>query len=79
MKDRDRVKLAIAAQGRDRVKLATAAHLLNDDHLVWSADFEAIREPLAKLLNQAATSVARNPVIVEIADKLLIEEYDLTI
>jgi len=64
---------------RDRVKLATAAHLLNDDHLVWSADFEAIREPLAKLLNQAANSVAHNPELVEIADKLLIEEYDLTI
>ena len=64
---------------RDRVKLATAAHLLNDDHLVWSDDFEAIRGPLADLLNQAAKYGAFWPVIVEIADKLLIEEYDLTI
>lgn len=66
-------------KGKDRAKLVTAAHLLQDDHLVWSEDFEAIREPLWKLLNQAVIYGAFSPVILEIADKLLIEEYDLTV
>lgn len=66
-------------KGNDRAKLETAAYLLQDDHLVWSEDFEAIREPLWRLLNQAAIYGAFSPVILEIADKLLIEEYDLTV
>lgn len=66
-------------KGKDRAKLVTAAHLLQDDHLVWSSDLEAIRKPLAKLLTHAATLGAFSPILLEIADKLLIEEYDLTV
>lgn len=66
-------------KGKDKVKLTTAAALLEDRHLIWSADFEAIREPLGQLLKHAALYGAFSPVILEIADKLLIEEYDLTI
>lgn len=32
------------------MSLHEALKLLKDDHLVWSEDFESVREPLAKLL-----------------------------
>ena len=34
----------------DAGKLTSAITLLRDENLVWSADFDAIREPLKKLL-----------------------------
>lgn len=64
---------------RAKVDLLTAAHLLQDKHLVWSDDFEAIRKPLAALLQEAATRESRNAHIQEIADRLLEEEFDITV
>lgn len=64
---------------KDRVLVNQAVGLLQDKNLVWSADFEAIREPLARWLN--SETLIRPPGIfaVQIADALLIEENDLTV
>lgn len=39
----------------DRALLLQAAELLQDSNLVWSADFESIREPLSALLRVQAS------------------------
>ena len=62
-----------------RVKYATAAHLLLDENLVWSEDFDAIRKPLAALMVEAQYAIIRSPQLQEIADKLLEDEYDITV
>lgn len=55
-----------------------AAGLLEAD-LVWSPDFEALREPLAKYLRaKSALGIANNFYLREIVTRLLDEENDLT-
>jgi hypothetical protein len=55
-----------------------AAGLLEAD-LVWSPDFETLREPLAKYLRvKAGLGTANNPHLVELVARLLEDENDLT-
>jgi hypothetical protein len=56
-----------------------AAGLLEAD-LVWSPDFESLREPLAKYLRiKSGLGTANNPYLREIVARLLREENDLGI
>ena len=56
-----------------------AAGLLSAD-LVWSPDFNTIREPLAEYLrNKSALGSANHPALVEIVNRLLFEENDLSV
>ncbi|NBU22786.1 MAG: hypothetical protein EBS38_02585 [Actinobacteria bacterium] len=56
-----------------------AAGLLEAD-LVWSPDFDSIREPLAKYLRVVSSlGVANNPHLREVVNRLLKEENDLGI
>lgn len=56
-----------------------AAGLLEAD-LVWSPDFEALRQPLAAYLRvKSGLGTANNPHLVEIVNRLLQEENDLGI
>jgi len=66
-------------RGKDSAKIMTAVYLLKDKHLVWSSDFEAIREPLAALLEQSVYLRFESQHIKEVADAILSEEYDITI
>ena len=58
---------------------AQASMLLRDDHLIWSEDFEAIRKPLAALIDLEASSYRFNPFLVQICQTLIAEENDITI
>lgn len=63
----------------DRVTLdfLQAAGLLEAD-LVWSPDFESIREPLAQYLRvKAGLGSANNHYLREIVNRLLEDENDL--
>lgn len=65
----------------DRVSLdfLQAAGLLEAD-LVWSPDFESIREPLAKYLRlKAGLGQANNHYLRQLVNSLLQEENDLGI
>ena len=56
-----------------------AAGLLSAD-LVWSPDFNAIRKPLAEyLIAKSALGSANHPALVELVNRLLFEENDLSI
>jgi hypothetical protein len=56
-----------------------AAGLLEAD-LVWSPDFESIREPLAKYLRVKSTlGSANNPHLRDVVNRLLQDENDLGI
>lgn len=56
-----------------------AAGLLESD-LVWSTDFETLRQPLAAYLRvKAGLGTANNPHLVELVNRLLSEENDLGI
>lgn len=56
-----------------------AAGLLSAD-LVWSPDFNAIRQPLAEYLKaKSALGEANHPALVELVNRLLDEENDLGI
>jgi hypothetical protein len=56
-----------------------AAGLLEAD-LVWSPDFETLRQPLAAYLRaKAGLGSANNPYLVELVNRLLEEENDLGI
>lgn len=56
-----------------------AAGLLEAD-LVWSPDFETLREPLAAYLKiKAGLGNANNPHLIELVNRLLAEENDLGI
>jgi hypothetical protein len=56
-----------------------AAGLLEAD-LVWSPDFESIREPLAKYLRvKSGLGIANNPHLREVVSRLLADENDLGI
>lgn len=56
-----------------------AASLLKDPNLVWSADLEAIREPLANYLDTNASMGHYNDKeIIKLARAIISEENDLT-
>jgi len=58
--------------------MLTAAELLRDRNLIWSADMEAIRIPLASLLSYEADFESVNrPVIVKIAERLIDDGYSV--
>jgi hypothetical protein len=48
-----------------------AASLLQDDDLVWDADFDQIRGALAHALKECATTKNLNPWFLEVAYKLI--------
>jgi hypothetical protein len=48
-----------------------AASLLQDDNLVWDADFNQIRGALAHALKECATTKNLNPWFLEVAYKLI--------
>lgn len=55
-----------------------AAGLLEAD-LVWSADLDSIRKPLASYLrSKSSLGIANHPALITIVSKLLEEENDLT-
>ncbi len=55
-----------------------AAGLLEAD-LVWSPDFETLRQPLAAYLRvKSSLGGANNPHLVELVARLLDDENDLT-
>lgn len=56
-----------------------ASGLLRDDNLIWSEDFEAIRKPLAALIDLEAATYRFNPFLVQICQQLIAEENDITI
>jgi hypothetical protein len=57
-----------------------AASLLKDKNLVWSADLDAIKEPLAKFLDENASLGHNNDrEILRLARAIIAEENDLTI
>ena len=68
---------------RTELRLVTdfkqASGLLKDDNLVWSADFEEIRKPLAALIDLEAATYRFNPFLVQICQALIAEENDITI
>lgn len=59
----------------DSDKLTTALTLLRDENLVWSDDFDAIREPLKKLLLALVTlgssGTANLPLQTEITERAI--------
>ena len=56
-----------------------AAGLLSAD-LVWSPDFETLREPLAQYLRaHSILGKGNHPLLIEIVNRLLEEENDLGI
>jgi len=56
-----------------------AAGLLKAD-LVWSPDFNAIRQPLAEYLTaKSSLAEANHPALVEIVARLLDDENDLSV
>ena len=57
-----------------------AAALLRDNQLVWSSDFDDIRNDLANLIDaNSKWGVRNNPYLVELVQKLISTENDLTI
>ncbi len=63
---------------RDQNNCKIAAALIADKNLVWSEDFERIRLGLVELLNREAVNVQPDRAIVQLANTLLEDEYDLT-
>lgn len=51
--------------------LAEALALLRDKNLEWSSDFEDVKEPLASLLAKANYYPSLQPLVVELASKLV--------
>ena len=57
-----------------------AAWLLKDPNLVWSADLELIREPLAEYLdNNASMGHYNDKEIIKLARAIIATENDFTI
>lgn len=66
---------------RDKVTkdFLQAAGLLSAD-LVWSPDFNTIRKPLADYLRtKSALGSANHPALIELVNRLLFEENDLSV
>lgn len=64
---------------KDLILVKQALGLLNDKNLIWSADFDAIRQPLADYLKSETILRSPSPFAVHLADALLVEENDLTV
>lgn len=65
---------------RIRADFLTAAALLADPQLLWSADFDAIRQDLAKYLeSKAGLGAGNHPNLIAVVDRLIQTEYDLSI
>ena len=65
---------------RDYADIKQAEAVLLDQHLVWSADFESIRRPLADLFRQSASmGHYAHPAILQLAQVIISSENDLTI
>lgn len=63
-----------------RAEFLTAAALLSDHNLVWSADLDAIREDLAKYLEERASLGAANSVhLIQVVRSFIDVENDLSI
>ncbi len=57
-----------------------AAGLLKDENLIWSADLEVIREPLAAYLDKSASLGYYNDKdILKLAKAIIAEDNDFTI
>ena len=57
-----------------------AAALLDDDQLVWSADFESIRKDLARYLEvKAGLGVGNNPHLINVVQSIIADENDIVI
>jgi hypothetical protein len=54
----------------DREIVARAYELVKDDNLVWSDDFEAIRQDLAQVLRHEARQTHPMPTVVVLAKTL---------
>ena len=50
---------------------STAADLLRDENLVWDTDFDSIRDALASVMRECATSKNLNPWLLEVAYRLI--------
>lgn len=51
-----------------------ALALLEDENLEWSGDFNAVRRPLAELIQLAASYPTLSDKVNEVAEMLLLEE-----
>lgn len=47
-----------------------AAELLLDPNLIWSADFEAVREPLGRYLNRASREEIKDIYLVRLVQEI---------
>lgn len=57
-----------------------AAALLDDDQLVWSADFDSIRKDLARYLEtKASLGVGNNPHLINVVQSIIADENDIAI
>lgn len=69
-----------AVNQKIRADFLTAAALLSDPNLVWSADLDAIREDLAKYLeDRASLGAANSPHLIQVVETLIDTENDLSI
>ena len=65
-------------RSRDRQLLMHAYQFLKSNELVWSDDFEAIRKPLAELFRYEALAVYPSRIIIQIADAVMADEFDIS-
>jgi hypothetical protein len=68
-------------EDRLRSDYKMAAYLLQDDHLVWSSDFEGIRKDLHGLIEEfLVSSPIYAPIkLTNIVKTLIDEEFDISI
>jgi hypothetical protein len=65
---------------RDWVDIKQAEGVLLDRNLVWSEDFEGIRQDLAELMRvSASVGYYAHPAILKLAQTIISTENDLTI
>ena len=65
---------------RSYADIKQAEGVLLDPHLVWSSDFESIRQPLIDLcLSSASMRHNTHPAINQLAQAIIATENDLTI
>ena len=75
MRDKRRLEF-----GQIYIDLKGASKLLKDRHLIWSTDFEAIRYPLARLLDtHASLGTSADANLIEIARILIDEDTNSTL
>jgi hypothetical protein len=65
---------------RSYADIKQAEGVLLDRHLVWSSDFESIRQPLIDLFRSSASmGHYAHPAIRQLAQAIIATENDLTI